>query len=479
MKIQTLTLVNYRKFSRQSFAFHDRFTALIGDNATGKTQVLQAIATLLSQYQSEMLRNKSVATDIRPADVRHASQMFDNRNGSHQLRMEHFYPAVVASDFNQGDFVFCRRDDASDGNSRNDFLARQAQEALNGISAQKEITLPVLAFYGTSRLWNKKNRSRQGIPSRTDGYRWSLDAFIDFDELNEWFKEQELIHLQKGTNEAALSVMRKALAMMIPDCETVFYDFEFKSLVLRFKDSPAHPSADQNLLFADLSDGYRMILTMVFDIVKQMITLNPHLGTETLEKTDGIVLIDELDLSLHPNWQRTVAESLRRTFPLVQFIVTTHSPFVVQSLQAGEVIDLEACGGEVLSSHWKQLQDTAKVQADDADQSLQLVEYAASGHAWPGTKGVYAKKSLEDVAEDVMGVENAQRSARLQRMYDKAKEYYTKLKQVKNAASSAELTRLKQELDALIAPFSDEVAYHAFLEMERLAAEAERKEAAK
>ena len=78
-----------------------------------------------------------------------------------------------------------------------------------------------------------------------------------------------------------------------------------------------------------------------------------------------------------------------------------------------------------------------------------------------------------------MGVENAQRSAKLQRMYDKAKEYYTKLKQVKNAASSAELARLKQELDALIAPFSDEVAYHAFLEMERLAAEAERKEAAK
>ena len=150
--------------------------------------------------------------------------------------------------------------------------------------------------------------------------------------------------------------------------------------------SPTHPSADQNLLFADLSDGYRMILTMVFDIVKQMITLNPHLGTETLEKTDGIVLIDKLDLSLHPNWQRIVAESLRRTFPLVQFIVTTHSPFVVQSLQAGEVIDLEACGGEVLASHWTQLKETAKVQADDADQSLQLVEDAAFGHAWPADR---------------------------------------------------------------------------------------------
>ena len=74
-----------------------------------------------------------------------------------------------------------------------------------------------------------------------------------------------------------------------------------------------------------------------------------------------------------------------------------------------------------------------------------------------------------------MGVEIPQRSARLQKMYDVAKQYYAKLKELKGAPS-AELDRLNNELDELSAPFSDNVAYHAFLEMERLAAMAERED---
>ena len=228
--------------------------------------------------------------------------------------------------------------------------------------------------------------------------------------------------------------------------------------------------SDRTIIFDDLSDGYKMILTMVFDVVRQMVILNPHLGNETLEKTDGIILIDELDLSLHPHWQRIVVDSLKKTFPLVQFIVTTHSPFIIQSLNSGEVIDLEACKGEVLESHWTPLKKKV-VKSDE----IERIGDTVAGIAWPSAKGVYENKSLEDVAEDVMGVEIPQRSARLQRMYEVAKQYYAKLKELKGAPS-AELDRLNNELDELSAPFSDNVAYHAFLEMERLAAMAERED---
>ncbi len=470
MKINNLTLINYRLFKQQSFVFNDHFTVLIGDNATGKTQVLKAIVTLLSQYQSKMLRQSKIDVEIMENDVHHENQTFESKNGWHQLRMELSYPVIISADFNNGMRVFCQKRDNSEMNIRGSYFDEMAQDGLDKITKKENVTLPVLAYYGTSRLWSKniywEEIPEDKIPSRTDGYRLSLDAFIDFDELRNWFRDQELIQLQKGTNDVPLAVMRKALSMMIPDCEDVFYDFEFKTLVLKFKDNPNTPIPERTILFNDLSDGYRMVLTMVFDIVKRIITLNPQLGDEVLEKTDGIILIDELDLSLHPHWQRIVVESLKKTFPLVQFIVTTHSPFIIQSLNSGEVIDLEACEGDILITH-----QIATVQIDDSKK----VSGLRPGIAWPSAKGVYENKSLEDVAEDVMGVAIPQRSARLQKMYEVAKQYYAKLKELKGA-SSEELEKLKNALDELSAPFSDDVAYHAFLEMERLTAMAERED---
>ena len=473
MKINNLTLINYRRFEHQSFVFNDHFTVLIGDNATGKTQVLQAIVTLLSQYQSKMLRNAENDIEIEEKDVYHESLVFNNQNGHHQLRMEYSYPAIISARINNSVNVSCRKDDATMANVRDGYLASKAEEDLNHI--KEGITLPVLAYYGTSRLWNKKNKSKEGIPSRTDGYRWSLDGFVDFNELVSWFMDQELIQLQKGTNDVPLTVMRKALSMMIPGCVNVFYDFEFKTLVLEFNDNPETSMSDHSILFDDLSDGYKMVLTMVFDVVRQMVISNPHLGDDVLEKTDGIILIDELDLSLHPKWQRIVVESLKKTFPLVQFIVSTHSPFIVQSLNSGEVIDLEACDGDVLLEDAMIRDVIISTEFGKNIPSKNIMNLPAQGIAWPGTKGIYEKKSLEDVTEDVMGVEIPQRSARMQKMNDVAEQYYTKLQELKGA-SSEDLDRLESELDELSAPFSDDIAYHAFLRMERLAALADREE---
>ncbi len=488
MKINNLTLINYRRFEHQSFGFNDHFTAIIGDNATGKTQVLQAIVTLLSQYQFKMLRTKlskaktgemEVHAEISTSDVHHKSHVFDNKNGSHQVRMEYVYPSIISATVNNKEYVFCRRDDATDeDNVRSSVFDRLAEDNLRKIQEQENVTLPVLACYGTRRLWNKKNRSVDKIPSRTDGYRWSLDSYVDFDELKDWFKNQELIQLQKGTNRSVLQVMRKALAQMIPGCDNVFYDFELKTIAFRFCDNAVLPFEEPVLLFDDLSDGYRMVFTLVFDIVRQMIMLNPHLGDEVLQDTDGIILIDELDLSLHPKWQRIVVDGLKKTFPKAQFIVTTHSPFIIQSLSAAEVIDLSECKGTVIEEHWTEIkQQASKSSLPTLEKTSDMIVAQQLGHAWPQAKnGEKIGKSIEDITEAVMGVEVPQRSARLQKMYDVAKEYYTKLEQLKSG-TSAEVQRLEKELEKLSAPYSDHVAYHAFLEMERMAALQEHKEA--
>jgi predicted ATP-binding protein involved in virulence len=171
------------------------------------------------------------------------------------------------------------------------------------------------------------------------------------------------------------------------------------------------------------------MLGIVADIAYRAALLNPHFAEKAGQLTPGIVLIDEIDLHLHPKWQRRVVDDLRRTFPRVQFIATTHSPFIIQSLRAGELIDLEK-----------------------------------------KPSGEYVNRSIEDITEEVMGVPIPQRSYRYQQMYEAALEYYRMLQHVQTA-SPVEREKLKRRLDALVAPFSDNVAYHAFLEMQRIVAE--------
>ena len=86
------------------------------------------------------------------------------------------------------------------------------------------------------------------------------------------------------------------------------------------------------LPFSALSDGYRNVIKIILDIATRMCILNPYLKGEALKMTHGVVVIDELDLSLHPTWQRRIIQILKTLFPKIQFICATHSPFIIQSL---------------------------------------------------------------------------------------------------------------------------------------------------
>lgn len=97
--------------------------------------------------------------------------------------------------------------------------------------------------------------------------------------------------------------------------------------------------------FFNLSDGQRCMLAMVGDIAQKAAKLNPQFGNQVLFETPGVVLIDELDLHLHPRWQRQVISDLRRTFPKIQFICTTHSPQLIGQVKSEEIILLDTQQG--------------------------------------------------------------------------------------------------------------------------------------
>ena len=185
--------------------------------------------------------------------------------------------------------------------------------------------------------------------------------------------------------------------------------------------------------FSALSDGYRNVIKIVTDIATKMCILNPYLGKEALKKTPGIVVIDELDLSLHPTWQRRIVGILKELFPKVQFICATHSPFIIQSLEPGELITLDSILDEV-----------------------------------------YSGQSIEDIAEDIMNVPLAQYSEKKVKMYKAAEEYFQALKK---ASSENELQDLKEKLDVLSAEYSDNPAYNAWMQQRYLEKKAGMEEA--
>ena len=181
--------------------------------------------------------------------------------------------------------------------------------------------------------------------------------------------------------------------------------------------------------FSALSDGYRNVIKIVTDIATKMCILNPYLGKETLKATPGVVVIDELDLSLHPTWQKRIVRILKELFPKVQFICATHSPFIIQSLEPGELITLDTILDEE-----------------------------------------YSGQSIEDIAEDIMNVPLVQYSEKKVKMYQAAKKYFEALK---SASSDKDLEILKEKLDVLSAEYSDNPAYNAWMQQKYLEKKAE------
>lgn len=306
-------------------------------------------------------------------------------------------------------------------------VAREIGKEIREHSAQQ---LPVLAYYGTQRLWPadlEPNMERREIGSRFDGYRDSLKAASTHRHMLEWVRQYTLVEWQRKRPQPQLRAIERAVVACVEGAEHFRYDAALKELVLIMRNGQVVP-------FWMLSDGYRNVVAMVADIAWRASVLNPQLGDRAPALTEGIVLIDEIDLHLHPNWQRRVLTDLQRAFPRMQFIATSHSPFIIQSLRPGQLVNLDPLAEDV----------------------------------------PYADESPEDIAEHVMGVEIPQRSERRRREFEAATRYYELLEQVPRVDETV-LEEVKAELDAIVAPYADNQAFVAFLARKRVLAEAARR----
>lgn len=329
MRIDHLRIKNFKRFSSCEFEFDPQFNLIVGDNAAGKTSALDALSIAVDGWFLG-LKGAQTAGGIDSDHVHVEAQQFGDR-----VSFEKQFPSrIEASGRVMGQTLSWSRELNSEKGRTTTGAARDlidlAGEADRKVRANEVVTLPLICSYGNERLWfeafhksgSKKKSASSELPSRFDGYRNCTDFEIQETELLEWIHAESSATLQRGVETVALGVMKQALKSCVEFATNIYFDERYKDLIV------VKGSSDFEM-FRNLSDGQRIMLTLIGDLVKRALILNPHLGSDVLQQTPGIVMIDELDLHLHPRWQRRVVHDLKRTFPEVQFVATTHSPQLI------------------------------------------------------------------------------------------------------------------------------------------------------
>ncbi|VVM33796.1 AAA family ATPase [Terribacillus sp. AE2B 122] len=431
MKIKELELENFHGFEHRHIEFNEDFTVLVGDNGTGKTAILDGLTIALGAYYSGFKGVKS--RYFRKDEIHTKHYMFNKR-----LDIQEQYPVKVkAKGSIEGQNVLWSREINDKGGTTTSKNAKSIMNFSNQYQTDVRLgvdtILPIISYYSTQRLWVQRNDRKSVGPARLrydrlEGYENTLEPVSDIKKIFKWIEEMRYIELQEQEPIDILSAVNSAIAGCVDDCKFVRYDVKHRKLMV-FKNNETEP-----IPFELLSDGYRSVIGLVADLASRMAILNPFLGESVCKSTPGVVLIDEIDLHLHPKWQRKIVNDLKKAFPKVQFIVTTHSPFIVQSLEPGEL---------------------RKLNKIDNDEFVSSEEFVS--------------KSIEDISEKVMDLKGVQRSDKLNEMYKAAQRYYTLLNQGV-VETDPELKSIKEELDDIEALYSSDVAYYAFLKMERKSA---------
>ena len=213
------------------------------------------------------------------------------------------------------------------------------------------LILPLIAYYGTGRLWDyhrEKQTDVFEVNSRSNGYIDCVDGSANIKLMVNWFSKmtvQKYQNQELGLGgipelEAVYSAMESCYRRITgSEFVKIQYNMGTRELEVAYKD----PSGElMRISMNQLSDGYKSTISLVADIAYRMAVLNPQLLGQVCTETDGIVLIDEVDLHLHPTWQQQILKDLTEIFPKVQFIVTTHAPAVISTVKSENVIMLDA-----------------------------------------------------------------------------------------------------------------------------------------
>jgi predicted ATP-binding protein involved in virulence len=330
VNIKRLQIAQLRAFEQAEFEFDPRLTLLVGVNGVGKTTVLDALRICLSKILPAFTASRSRALGFTAEDIRANSpamtvQLSFELGGKgfefvvHKQReasVAHKAGVVREQTLDTPDKETCTPDP-----SRLDEATRTADRQ------------PLGLFFSTRRsLVSGTTASKGSIAGgQTAAFADALvSRELGLAEFADWMRAQEELATEDPRVTKHLGALRHAARKFLP---------EFKNI--RAETSPtARLAVKRGRFWLDarqLSDGERGSLALVLDLARRLSQANPGLS-DPVKQGQAIVLVDELDLHLHPGWQRTIVERLTRTFPRCQFIATTHSPQIVAAVEPEQVL---------------------------------------------------------------------------------------------------------------------------------------------
>lgn len=377
--LNELNISNFKKILDLKIVLHKKLTVFIGENGAGKTSLLRAIQKNLSWFSAFILKENTNGERIVDSEINNQAK----KNGE---------VAYVNCSFRMGaenriDGQLVREPKGITTDLRTEVMEyRKFGKNIREIIVYQKINLPIFMFYDIERFKqndSKKTTNQENNFFQLDGYeklsnsKATFETFIDWlvkvlkisstnintDEKNKISSQlNSLIEAGAKSEDSPLNELYEDLLSLLnlfPDDDTkkkskkILADLEqlFKNIypeIINIKlinedngeDKVALCLERENIFLHQFSDGQRVLFGLIGDIARRLILLNPNLSSPF--EGAGIVLIDEIELHLHPKWQQKVILILQKKFPNIQFILTTHSPHVLSTVDKNSIYIINA-----------------------------------------------------------------------------------------------------------------------------------------
>lgn len=326
LQIRELVLKNFRGFDELILKLDGRTVVLAGTNGAGKSSILNAAGILLSYLVEALSNGTAKGITLRELDIKNGKDMASLRAKINFNRIER-------------EIEISRKRSEINGDSKPE-VKDQLEDIIRflqaGIKDNEHFSIPVFVHYPVHRFvidvpleLNNGNGT-----DRLSAYHNGFLKGVNFSYFFKWFKNQEDRETQvrvKGNKEykdRCLNAVREAIYKFMPgfsDLKTV-HNGQVRMLITKW---------NQLLDMSQLSDGEKCIIALIGDLARRLTLANP--GLDNPLEGQGIVLIDEIELHLHPAMEREIVNRLEETFPNIQFILSTHSPQVLGEIKSAEV----------------------------------------------------------------------------------------------------------------------------------------------
>lgn len=333
-KVQNLNISNFRGISNLKLSFDERSNILVGENGAGKSAILDCLAIMLSRLIGRIQSSSGTGRFFVPNDI--SNDKNETVNTIELLFREQNVSWRV---------VKTRSGMKKQSISNLESIKNVVDQIQKEITVSKETNIPLCVYYPV-------NRAVLDIPLRIKG-KHVFDQFSaydlaltgarrDFRLFFEWFRNREDIENEnrienRNYRDPQLEAVRNAINIFIP----AFTEIKVRRSPLRM----TVQKSGEELIVNQLSDGEKCLLALVGDLARRFAAANP--SRKNPLDGNGVVLIDEVDLHLHPAWQQGIVNALENTFPACQFIITTHSPLIVGNLASEKVFILKRAHHDV------------------------------------------------------------------------------------------------------------------------------------